>query len=68
MVNLNKLRGRMAERQITVKGLAEQLSVSAASLYRRFNAPEEITVGEATKMKDILGLSVDEASQIFFAE
>ena len=67
MVNVNKLRGRMVELGVTVRLLAQRMGVNYSSLYRRLKEPENFTIGEATKIKSILELSSEQATDIFFA-
>lgn len=67
MVNVNKLRGRMVELGVTVRLLAQRMGVNYSSLYRRLKEPESFTIGEATKIKSILELSSEQATDIFFA-
>lgn len=67
MVNVPKIRGRMVELGLTVRAVADALSLDPASVYRRLNHPEQITVGEANILKGLLQLSGEEASAIFFA-
>lgn len=67
MVNVPKLRGRMVELGISVKQVAEALSLDVSSVYRRLNNPAQITVGEANALKEVLQLTGEEASAIFFA-
>ncbi len=65
-MNVLKLKGRMVEKGMTVKSLAEKISVDRATLYRKLNKSESITVGEMQRIKDVLELSRTEASEIFF--
>lgn len=66
-VNIAKLKGKMVERGINAERLAEAMGIDRATLYRKFGKAEKITIGEATKMKAILGLSDQEAYEIFLA-
>lgn len=65
-MNVLKLKGRMVEKGYTVKSLAQKISIDRATLYRKLNRSENITVGEMQKIKDVLELSKMEASEIFF--
>ena len=58
----------MAERGVSVAWLAEQLSLSPSSFYRRLNAPENLTISEVQMIKGALGLSHQDAAEIFFAK
>lgn len=64
-MNTNKLRGKMVENGLTVDTLANEMNIDRSTLYRKLDAGEKFTVGEARKIKDILGLSNEEASAIF---
>ena len=65
-VNVNKLRGKMTERGMSVADLAEHLSLSASSFYRRLGSPENLTIAEVQMIKKLLDLSAQEATEIFF--
>ena len=64
-MNLNKLKGKIIEKGLNVETLAERIGVDRSSMYRKLNNFEKITIGEAKKIKDVLGLSNEEASSIF---
>lgn len=66
-MNVNKLKGKIVEKGMNVEKLAEIIGIDRSSLYRKLNNSEKITIGEAAQMKDALGLSTDEATDIFFA-
>lgn len=66
IVNINKLRGKMVEKEINVERLAKLLNTDRSTLYRKLNSAERITIGEATKIKSILELTETEAIEIFF--
>lgn len=64
-MDINKLKGKLVEKQVNVETLAGMIGVDRSSMYRKFNNSEKITVGEAKKIKSALGLSNAEASEIF---
>lgn len=66
-MDINKLKGKMVERQVNVETLAKMIGAERSSLYRKFNNAEKITVGEAVRIKSALGLSDAEACSIFLA-
>ena len=68
MVNVNKLKGRIVEHGKSVADLAEDIEVDKATLYRKLNNPEMITLREANAIVKSLGLSADDAIAIFFSE
>ena len=65
-MNVNKLKGKITERGLSIKKLAGMIGVDRSSLYRKLGNAEKITIGEASKMKDALELTNEEASDIFF--
>lgn len=66
-MNVNKLRGKIVENGMNVEELASKIGVDRASLYRKLNNAEKITIGDAAKMKEALALSDTEAYEIFLA-
>lgn len=64
-MNVNKLKGKIAEKGLSVEKLAQQIGVDRSSLYRKLNNAEKITIGEATRMKDVLEMTPEEATLIF---
>ncbi len=67
-MNVNKLKGKIAEKGLSVEKLAQQIGVDRSSLYRKLNNAEKITIGEASKIKDVLEMTPEEATIIFLAE
>lgn len=66
-MNVNKLKGKIVEKEMNVETLAVLIGVDRSSLYRKLNDAEKITIGEAAKMKDALEMSDSEAYDIFLA-
>lgn len=66
-MNINKLRGKIVEKGMNIEALATRIGINRASLYRKLNDAEKITIGEAIKMKDALEMSDNEAFEIFLA-
>lgn len=64
-MNMNKLKAKMVEREMNVEQLAEIIGMTGPTLYRKLRAPLKITIGEAIQMKDVLGLTDEEALEIF---
>ena len=68
MVDVNKLKGKIREKQFTIKSLATAIGVDPATLYRRFdNNGISFTIGEVTMIAKVLTLTYDEINAIFFA-
>ena len=68
MVNVNKLKAKLVEQGMNVESFATVTGLTKATIYRRFNSPEEITIEEADKMANALSISAHEAVAIFFAQ
>lgn len=66
-MNVAKLKAKIVEREMNVEALAEKIGMDRSALYRRLNDSEKITIGEAMKMKDALGMTNKEASDIFLS-
>ena len=63
--SMNKLKSKLVERGINVETLADLIEIDRSSMYRKLNNFEKITIGEAQKIKDVLGLSDEDAVYIF---
>ena len=66
-MKINKLKAKIVEQGMNVEALADAIGIDRSSLYRKLNNFEKITIGEAMKMKDALGMTEAEASDIFLA-
>lgn len=64
-MNMHKLRAKIIEEEMNVEELAEILGMSAPTLYRKLRAPLKMTIGDAIRIKDVLGLTDEEALDIF---
>ena len=67
-MNVNKLKGKIAEKGLSIEKLAQKIGVDRSSLYRKLNNAEKITIGEASRMKDVLEMTPEEATLIFLSE
>jgi predicted DNA-binding transcriptional regulator YafY len=67
MVELRKLKAKMVERDVTAAELAKALEVDTSTLYRKFQNAEKLTVRDVRKMSEVLTLSADDITAIFFA-
>ena len=65
-MNIQMLKGKIVERGLNVDSVASKMGLSRASLYRKLRGGEKITIGEAAKIRDVLNLSEEEATAIFF--
>lgn len=69
MVNTNKLRGKIVERQMNIDTVATAVGLTPSTLYRRLNGGGgAFTIEEADKIASLLELSAEELSTIFFAQ
>ncbi len=66
-MNMHKLRAKIIEEEMNVEELAEIVGMSAPTLYRKLRAPLKMTIGDAIRIKDVLGLTDEEALDIFLA-
>ena len=65
-MNIPKLKGKIVEKGINVETLAGKLGINRSTLYRKLDASEKFTIGEANKIKAELDLTNEEATEIFF--
>ena len=69
MVNIDKLRGKIVEKRLSVEALSDKLGINQSTLYRRLNGGgATFTIEEADKIATLLELTADELNQIFFAQ
>lgn len=69
MVDVDKLRGKITERRMNAGTVAEAVGINKATFYRRINSGGgSFTVDEAYKVSRLLGLTLEEVNQIFFAQ
>ena len=65
--DMNKLRGKIAEKSITQEELSKKLGIDSSTFSRKMKANGlAFTVGQMHKLVEILDISPDEARQIFF--
>jgi AraC-like DNA-binding protein len=70
MVNVNKLKGKIVEKELSIEKVARQMGLHPATLYRRINQDKgtTFTIGEALAIVEILDLTPQEATAIFFSQ
>ena len=67
-VNVNKLHGKIKELGLSVGDVAEKMEIDRSTLYRKLgNNGAGLTVKDAQMLVEILGLTEQEALDIFFA-
>src|SRR5699024_6054129 len=66
-MNVNKLKGRIVEKGLNIRIVAMKIGIDRSSLYRKLNNEgETLTIKEANKIVEILDMSQQEATDIFF--
>ena len=63
----NLLKAKIVEKGYSVEKVADKANINRATLYRKLNNFEKITIGEAKRIKSALGLTSKEATEIFLA-
>lgn len=65
-VDVNKLKGKIAENQLTPERVASAIGIDGSTFYRKLKANGlTFTVEQMHKIVDVLRLSKEEATQIF---
>jgi predicted DNA-binding protein (UPF0251 family) len=64
-MNVFKLKAKIVERGMGIEELAGILDMSTQTLYRKLRTPLSMTLMDAVRLKDILGLTDEEAIEIF---
>lgn len=66
-MKLDLLKGKIVANGMNVEQLAKSIGINRASLYRKLNNADKITIGEAMKMKQVLSMTSEEATEIFLS-
>ena len=66
MVKVNRLKAKIVELEMSVESVAERIGMDKSTLYRRFQNPDDFTLGEIGALSDTLGMGCAEAQSIFF--
>ena len=68
-VNIQMLKGRIAENGLNIKLLAEKTGIERYAMYRKIKeAGRLMTVGDANKIAQVLNLSDTDKLNIFFSQ
>lgn len=67
MLNVNKVRGRMAELRITQKDVAEALGIAVPTASQKLNRVRPMDLDEAEKLAILLRLGNESFGEYFFA-
>lgn len=66
-MNINKLKGKIVEKGMNITGLASEIGINRATLYRKINNDgDTLTIKEANIIVSVLNLTEKEATEIFF--
>lgn len=65
MIRINKLRARIVEREMTIGTVADRMGINRSTFYRKMRTGE-FTVREVRSLSEILNLSPDQITEIFF--
>lgn len=68
MVNTNKLKGRMAELQLTQKDIAIGLGLAQPTVNQKINNIRPMDLNEAEKLSEILKIPTSEFGVYFFCQ
>lgn len=69
MVNVNRLKGLIVERQTTQEAVADAIGVDRSTFYRKVKGGgSKFTVSEVSAMVKAIPLTFEEATDIFFNE
>ena len=66
-MNLEKLKDRISSSGYKLSYIADACEITRNSLYKKLRGDSEFNRFELEKLKVLLGLSVEEVSEIFFA-
>lgn len=67
-MDLNYLNGRIALSKISITAIAERMKISRQSLYLKMKGKREFKTSEVTKLCEILRLTDEEKTLVFFAD
>lgn len=67
--NMAKLRGKIVERNTTQEAVADAIGVNRTTFYRKIKSDgASFTIGEVHKIVKAIGLSTEEACEIFLGQ
>ena len=67
VLDVQKLKGKIIEKGKSIEGVSTELGINPATFYRKLKN-NSFEIGEADKLVDILSLTGEEASAIFFSQ
>lgn len=66
MINTNKIKGRMAELQITQKDVAKSLGLAQPTINQKINNIRPMDLDEAEKLSELLNIKPEDFAVYFF--
>lgn len=67
MVDLNKLRGKVVEKGLSQQELAVLIGIDRSTFYRKMKNGGDFSIGEVSKMAEVMQLTNQEAVDIFLS-
>ena len=67
MLNVDKVRGRLAELHLTQKDVANALGIAAPTASQKLNRVRPMDLDEAEKLAELLQITDDQFREYFFA-
>lgn len=67
-MNLKYLNDRIVLSRITITSIAKEMGFSRQTLYKKMNGEREFKVSEVSRICDILRLTKEERTFVFFGE
>jgi plasmid maintenance system antidote protein VapI len=68
MINTNKIKGRMAELNLTQKDLAKAMGLSPSTISQKITGARPVTLDEAEVFASVLKIENEQFSEFFFAK
>lgn len=66
-MNINKLKGKIVEKETSITKLAQEMGIDRSTLYRKLNNHGySLSIKEANQIVEILDLTKEESMAIFF--
>ena len=66
MINTNRIKGRMKEKEITQAAVAEYLGISQPTVNQKLNNVRALNLDEAEKLTILLDIDIGEFGKYFF--
>ena len=67
-MNIQKLKGKLAECDITISAMADMLGISYTAMHNKMHGRSQFTQGEMRTIAERLKLTNDEIMNIFFTD